>query len=241
MQLYIIKLCGGCAEAEAEANALRKRGVQLERHAQRLRSASKGSKALKVFTTHTAEEVSASHQHASPLRLMPCPQGPAEQVHEPLSGVSQLPAPQSEQTQQAPEQHLPSEQAVSLDAAQQHQQQQLLEVATAATLQQAEAPVAAAAEQVTQQVAVSAQTQAAAPQQEERLPVANAGAAAAHQEAAQGAVAQREAPAQGNVLQGMVVWGNVKGWPAWPGLVTTEEEMDVAEVIGKRGQLLQGM
>lgn len=93
-----------------------------------------------------------------------------------------------------------------------------------------------------QQVTAEAHEQAAAPQQEKHSPQATAGLAATeavHVEA-QEAAAQHEAAAQGNVLQGMVVWGNFKGWPAWPGLVTTEEEMDVAEVIGKRGQLLQG-
>lgn len=214
-----IKLVGGCVEAEAEANAMRKRGVQLERHAQKVRAASKGSNASKVSTVHNTEEVTAPQQLA-------LPQEPAPQMHKALSIMSQLPAEQPQETQQRPEQGLVSEDIVSLNAEQ----------------QQAKASETAEAVQHT---AASPQAQAAAPQQEEQTPLATAdsssSAAAAAHEDMQGALAQHEGTAQSSVLQGMVVWGNFKGWPAWPGLVTTEEEMDVAEVIGKRGQLLQGV
>lgn len=220
----------GHTEAETQANALRKRGLQLERHAQQLRAASRSITASKVPTAPSTQKVAASRQ------LLPRTQEAAEQVHKPLS-IPQLPAEQSQETQQSSEQHLPSEESVTLTSVQ--QQQQVPNVAAAAPTQQGTASASAKA---VQQVTAAAQA-AAAPQQEEDTPPATAGLAAteAVHEEAQGVVAaQHEAAAQGSVLQGMVVWGNFKGWPAWPGLVTTEEEMDVAEVIGKRGQLLQG-
>ena len=65
-------------------------------------------------------------------------------------------------------------------------------------------------------------------------------AATAQEDVLQTAERRPEAAEAGDVLQGLVVWGSFKGWPAWPGLVTTEEEMDVAEVKGKKGQLLKG-
>ena len=171
--------------------------------------------------THNTEEVSAPSQRASPQRVLPCKQEPAQQMHKPLSIMSQLPDEQPQETQQAQEQCLPSEDAVRLDL---QQQQAKASVTTAGSVQHP---------------AASAEAQAAAAQQEEQTPLATAEAAA--REEVQGVVAQHEVIAQSSVLQGMVVWGNFKGWPAWPGLVTTEEEMDVAEVIGKRGQLLQGV
>lgn len=202
-----------CAEAEAEAGALRKRGLQLERHAQQLRSASRGMTASQVSVTHGAEEVA----------------------------LPQQPTGQPKETQQRLE-RLPSQQDASLDEA----QQQLQEVASAAAVQQAEASVVTPS---AQQFAASVPPQAGPQQQEDEqaaLATAESAAAAAaavatRVEVAQGVVAQHEAHAQGSTLQGMVVWGNFKGWPAWPGLVTTEEEMDVAEVKGRKGQLLQGM
>lgn len=200
----------GYAEAEAEADALRKRGLQLERHAQQLRSASRGSTASQVSVTHGAEEVA----------------------------VPQQPAVQPQETQQRLK-RLPSQEGMSLDEA----QQQLQEAASVGTLQQAEASVMTLS---AQQVAASVPPQTGPPQQEEEqaelatAESAAVAAAAADGAVAQGVVAQHEAPAQGSTLQGMVVWGIFKGWPAWPGLVTTEEEMDVAEVKGKKGQLLQG-
>ncbi|KAL3130595.1 hypothetical protein ABBQ38_008399 [Trebouxia sp. C0009 RCD-2024] len=198
-------------EAEAEAGALRKRGLQLERHAQQLRSASRGMTASQVSVTHGAEEVA----------------------------LPQQPTGQPKETQQRLE-RLPSQQDASLDEA----QQQLQEVASAAAVQQAEASVVTPS---AQQFAASVPPQAGPQQQEDEqaaLATAESAAAAAaavatRVEVAQGVVAQHEAHAQGSTLQGMVVWGNFKGWPAWPGLVTTEEEMDVAEVKGRKGQLLQ--
>ena len=226
-----INSADGHAEAEAQANALRKRGLQLERHAQQLRAASRSVTASKVPTAPSTHEVAASQQ------LLPHTQEAAEQVHKPLS-IPQLPAKQPQGTQPSSEQCLRSQEGVRLDVAQQ-QRQQLPSVAAAAPTHQGTASVPAKA---VQQVTVEAHAQAAAPQQEEHTPLAIASLAAteALHEEAQGVAAQHEATAQGSVLQGMVVWGNFKGWPAWPGLVTTEEEMDVAEVIGKRGQLLQG-
>lgn len=218
---FCIKLVDSCAEAEAESHALRNRGLQLERRAQQVRAAFKSSKASKVSMTHNTEEVSAPSQRASPQRVLPCKQEPAQQMHKPLSIMSQLPDEQPQETQQAQEQCLPSEDAVRLDL---QQQQAKASVTTAGSVQHP---------------AASAEAQAAAAQQEEQTPLATAEAAA--REEVQGVVAQHEVIAQSSVLQGMVVWGNFKGWPAWPGLVTTEEEMDVAEVIGKRGQLLQGV
>ena len=44
---------------------------------------------------------------------------------------------------------------------------------------------------------------------------------------------------QGKV-QGLVVWGLTKGWPAWPALVITEEEIEVADVQGNRKNLQKG-
>ena len=44
---------------------------------------------------------------------------------------------------------------------------------------------------------------------------------------------------QGKV-QGLVVWGLTKGWPAWPALVITEEEIEVADVQGSRKNLQTG-
>ncbi len=44
---------------------------------------------------------------------------------------------------------------------------------------------------------------------------------------------------QGKV-QGLVVWGLTKGWPAWPALVITEEEIEVADVQGSRKNLQKG-
>ena len=216
----------GCAEAEAEANALRKRGLQLERRAQQVRAATKGSNASMATTAHNTGEGFVPQQRGSTQRMLPCKQEPAQQMHNPLSVMSQLPAEQTQDAQQWPGQRLPSEDAVSLNA----QQQQAKASMTAEAVQHAVA---------------SPQAQAAAPQQEEQTPLAKAGlssaaAVAAADEEVHGVGAQHEGP-QSGVLQGMVVWGNFKGWPAWPGLVTTEEEMDVAEVIGKRGQMLQGM
>ena len=228
---FCIKLVSGCAEVEAEANALRKRGMQLERRAQQVRAASKGSIASEVSTGHNAEKVSAPQQHASPQRMLPCKQEPVQQMHKAFCIMSQLPDERPQETQQGPEQRLTSEGAVTLNA-QEHQ---------------AKASITAEA---VQHAAASPQAQAAASLQEEQTPMATAesssaaaaaAAAAAAHEKVQGAAAQQEGTAQSSVLQGMVVWGNFKGWPAWPGLVTTEEEMDVAEVIGKRGQLLQGV
>ena len=221
---YCIRLVDGCAEAEADAHALRKKGVQLERQAQQVRAASKRSNPSKLSTAPNTEEVSAPQQHASPQRVLPSKQDPAQQMHKPFSVMSQLPAEQPQKTQQGLEQRLPSEDAFSLNA----QQPQIKASVTAEAVQHA---------------AASPQAQAAAPQQEEQTPLATAQSAAglaAHEEV-RGVVAQHEGTALSSVLQGMVVWGNFKGWPAWPGLVTTEEEMDVAEVIGKRGQLLQGV
>lgn len=43
------------------------------------------------------------------------------------------------------------------------------------------------------------------------------------------------------IAPGLVVWGTVKGWPPWPAIVLTQEEMDVAGVIGQRGNLLKGV
>ena len=221
---FCIKLVDSCAEAEADSHALRNRGLQLERRAQQVRAASKSSKTSKVSTTHNTEEVSAPSQRASPQHVLPCKQEPAQQMHKPLSIMSQLPNERPQETQQGQEQCLPSEDAVSL------------------SLQQQQAKASVTAEAV-QHPAASAQAQAAAAQQEEQTPLATAeaAAAAAAREEVQGIVAQHEVIAESGVLQGMVVWGNFKGWPAWPGLVTTEEEMEVAEVIGKRGQLLQGV
>ena len=214
----------GCAEAEAEAHALRKRGVQLERHAQLVRAASKRSNPSKLSAAYNRGGVSAPQQRASLQRVLPCTQDPAQQMHNPLSVTSKLPAEQLQEAQQGPEQRLPSEDAVSLSA------------------QQLQTKASGTAEAV-QHAAASPQAQAAAPQQEEQTPLATAqpaAAVAAHEEV-QRVVARHEGTAHSSALQGMVVWGNFKGWPAWPGLVTTEEEMDVAEVIGKRGQLLQGV
>lgn len=124
------------------------------------------------------------------------------------------------------------------------------------SLQQGDASLPAAQEAAAQQLAMAAtaaaaqQDQAVVAQDGQSLP---AGAAAAQQgqnshaeasaqlDVAQEAVAQPQAAAQGDFCQGLVVWGTFKGWPAWPGLVTTEEEMDVAEVKSKKGQLLKGM
>ena len=47
------------------------------------------------------------------------------------------------------------------------------------------------------------------------------------------------AEGQGKV-QGLVVWGLTKGWPAWPALVITEEEIEVADVQGSRKNLQKG-
>ena len=44
---------------------------------------------------------------------------------------------------------------------------------------------------------------------------------------------------QGKV-QGLVVWGLTKGWPAWPALVITQEEIEVADVQGSRKNLQKG-
>lgn len=216
------------AEAEAEANALRKRGVQLERRAQQLRSASKGISPPHVGTTPTPVEASVPQQHALPQGLLPRTQDPAGQVHNPPSTASELPAMQPQETQHRLE-RLSSQEGVGVDMA----QQQLHGIASAAVLHQADASLAT---QSPLQLAASAP-----PPQQEQVPLAATGAVAAPEEVAQGMVAPLEASAQGSTLQGMVVWGNFKGWPAWPGLVTTEEEMDVAEVKGKKGQLLQGM
>ena len=47
-------------------------------------------------------------------------------------------------------------------------------------------------------------------------------------------------PGEAQVAPGVVVWGTVKGWPPWPAIVLTEEEMDVAGVLGKHGHILKG-
>lgn len=171
---------------------------------------------------------------AASQQLLSCTQEAAEQVHKPLS-IPQLPAEQPQETHQSSVQCHPSEEALRLNSVQ--EQQQLPGVAAVGPSHHTASVPAKAVQQIT------AEAQAAAPPQlEGHMPQATAALAATEAvcEEARGAAAQHQATGQGSVLQGMVVWGNFKGWPAWPGLVTTEEEMDVAEVIGKRGQLLQG-
>lgn len=48
-------------------------------------------------------------------------------------------------------------------------------------------------------------------------------------------------PRNEQIAPGLVVWGTVKGWPPWPAIVLTAEEMDVAVVLGQRGNLLKGL
>lgn len=55
---------------------------------------------------------------------------------------------------------------------------------------------------------------------------------------AQGAL--QISPGDAQAAPGMVVWGTVKGWPPWPAIVLTDEEMDVAGVLGKHGHILKG-
>ena len=50
----------------------------------------------------------------------------------------------------------------------------------------------------------------------------------------------QRAPKTAETAPGLVVWGTVKGWPPWPAIVLTAEEMDVAGVVGQHGNIVKG-
>ncbi|DBA66045.1 TPA: hypothetical protein ACH3X2_003050 [Trebouxia sp. C0005] len=239
-------------EAEVEAFELRKRSVELERLAQQLRAASRSR------PEHQAPQTARANEHASQQQELVKQGGTAQQQHQQLSkqeNSSQRHQPQVElETGSQQQQHQPrhSQQGVGM---QQHMQQEadaqqlhMLRQDSDAQLSHAQHPQ----QQLQggdheQQQLLKQQTvlQTSPPGSQEPLHQVEV-----HQEAMSEVVCGKEntkdteqqkllAEEQGKV-QGLVVWGLTKGWPAWPALVITEEEIEVADVQGSRKNLQKG-
>ena len=157
------------------------------------------------------------------------------------SSTDQLPADSQQGVGQRPEQQASGQQNEDPDTRQEgavHQE----DAASDAVSAQSDLASEAAGAATSRQASGAAAPQTAASEAAAKAAAATAlEVAAAKQDVVQGTARQHEAAEPDATLQGMVVWGSFKGWPAWPGLVTTDEEMDVAEVKSKKGQLLKGM
>lgn len=242
------------AEAEAGAAALRRRGVDLERVAKQLRSirACSRAQAPSAAATTTAATPSAATAPTPPasdaaqtgkgqaaLDRLAAPEENAlamaqigteisgvQQGHEHLSSPAVQPAAELILSDSKP---APSGSEANAATAMQH-------AAKLAQTLHDQSPQALPKADVVQQ-----------PAQHEQVSAAEPSSSADVQHAAESAEETRQHGMPSDCCgglpvsaPGLVVWGSVKGWPSWPGIVLTEEEMDVAGVQGKQGQILKG-
>ena len=243
------------AEAEAGAAALRRRGVELERAAKQLRSirAISGAQAASAAapptastpSTVTAPTVSASDaaqidtDEAAPDRLATAQKDALPPAQHEISHVQQAHGDSSSTAVQ------PAREPNMTDS---HPAMSGPEACDAAATQHT-AKLAQRLEEQSQQ-ALPETSVAQQPAQHEQVPAAERSSSTAVQRAAEPTKTADQGPLQGLpsdcsggvpvTAPGLVVWGSVKGWPPWPGIVLTEEEMDVAGVHGKQGQDLKG-
>lgn len=207
------------AEAEAEASNLRRRGSDLERRAKQLRSerpaaAAKGPEVTATSLNQEAAQGADAVAHSSNVQLKP---------ETDLMSDTAIPGPQALPVRNAMDSLnvLPAGQSIQISS----------EQAGTASVQSIKDPQ----QGVQQNMALDAQA-------DKRLSATAPGAAPvafrAPQRAREAAQTAREAA---QTAPGLVVWGTVKGWPPWPAIVLTEEEMDVAGVVGQRGTIVKGI
>ncbi|KAL0040242.1 hypothetical protein WJX77_001213 [Trebouxia sp. C0004] len=240
-------------EAEEEAHELRKRSVELERLAQQLRAASRSQH------VHQATQKALANGSASQQQELFRQEGKAQQQHQQqlLKQESDSQGHQAQveletgNQQQQHQQPLHSPQGAGM---QQHMQQEVDAQQLHMLNQDRDAHLLHAHQQ--QQLQGGDHQQQQLLKQQTVLQTSPPGLqepqhqVEVHQEALlelvreKGKVKDTEqqnlsAEGQGKV-QGLVVWGLTKGWPAWPALVITEEEIEVADVQGSRKNLQKG-
>lgn len=223
------------AEAEQEAAELRTRGRELERLAQQLRAASRSQAAHQLSTTDSGlERKSSSQQKQALAQLQSDQQQQQQQQNDVEQDVGQLANAQEDKVslRQATDPEQRQAQRPAQPQSDDHQLQHLpMQEAVAphngTPQQQSICPIGDSLDQEPVQEAVATQPDAA------HEPVCP-------QSLEQGSE-QPSLSAEGGCKQGLVVWGLTKGWPAWPALVITEEEIEVADVQGSRKNLQKGV
>ena len=248
------------AEAEAEAADLRRRGLELERHAKKLRglrpnaAVRADTPAARTTDSVLAQDGAEADNAATPVLHQSALRQPAENAP-PSQPAGAGPAADS-----LPAQHIPSQpgtdgisgpeggflpastdatgvhKPMSWSAHEDHSQGGFVGQSGRST----------EPEPGPQQPAQNMPSivQATVPSSDAPVPGAVQHAPRAMQTApavvhVAGEALQRS-PGDTQAAPGMVVWGLVKGWPPWPAIVLTEEEMDVAGVLGKQGHILKG-
>lgn len=243
--------CLYVAEAEEEAFELRKRSLDLERLAQQLRAA------FRSQPVHQAPQTAHANQHASQQQELVKQEGKAQQQQQHQQQLLK---------QESDDQRHQAQVELETDNQQHHQQQQqgasmqqdmrqeaaehqpqMLNQDSDAQLLHLQHQQQLQSEDHQQQQLLKQQTvlQISPPGLQEPLHGVEV-----HQEALSEIVhekgrmkdtdQQNLSAEEQKKVQGLVVWGLTKGWPAWPALVITEEEIEVADVQGSRKNLQKG-
>lgn len=221
------------AEAELEAAELRTRGRELERLAQQRRAASRSQAADQLSRTDSALERKSSSQQKQALVQLQSDGQQQQQQHDIEQNVGQLGNAQEDEVvwQTTDAEQLQAQRPAQLQSDDHQLQHSPMQGDVAShngtPQQQSPCPTGDPLDQETGHEAVATQPDVA------HEPVCP-------QSLEQG-TEQPSLSAEGGCKQGLVVWGLTKGWPAWPALVITEEEIEVADVQGSRKNLQKGV